>query len=504
MAHGGFGPTAFAAAGLIVWIAVLVGLAIGVLPRSEISGAADRHRARAGGPGGADGAFARLGERRRRRVRRRRPHPRLPRRLRLRGARLAAWRGPPVARRAGDRPRRDRARSRSWPASSPGPSAIPMPTSPETLPAALGRLTYPVGYWNGLAAVMAAAIVLCSWFAAAARGPRARALAVGALPPVLLALWMTDSRGGLVAAALAFVVLLLAGRGAGADGRQPGPRRDRGGDPDRDRRGLRHDPQRPAGRRRPGRRDARDHACGHRRDRGRPLRPRRAPAAVRDLARRRAVRGRRHDRRPDRCRDRDQPGPAVRRVQGAADRPGAGRRFGRPAARGRQRPLPVLGDGGERVRERPGRRGRRQRLHARTGSSIATSRSRHSARTRCCSRPWPSSGSSASRCCWRSSAPRWSPGSGALGRRAAVAEVAPALALLVVGLAAAAVDWTWDLPAVFVSTILAAALLTGPATLSGPDPGPAAARGGAQPAALRRRRRPAARRLGFDLRVRAC
>ena len=54
----------------------------------------------------------------------------------------------------------------------------------------------------------------------------------------------------------------------------------------------------------------------------------------------------------------------------------------------------------------------------------------------------------------------------------AVLEAAPALALLVVGLAAAAVDWTWDLPAVFVSTILAAALLTGPATLSGPDPGP--------------------------------
>ena len=54
----------------------------------------------------------------------------------------------------------------------------------------------------------------------------------------------------------------------------------------------------------------------------------------------------------------------------------------------------------------------------------------------------------------------------------AVAEAGPALALLVVGLAAAAVDWTWDLPAVFGSTVVAAALLTGPATLPGPDPGP--------------------------------
>ncbi len=53
-----------------------------------------------------------------------------------------------------------------------------------------------------------------------------------------------------------------------------------------------------------------------------------------------------------------------------------------------------------------------------------------------------------------------------------MAEAAPALALLVVGIAAATVDWTWDLTAVFVATILAAALLTGPATLVGPDPGP--------------------------------
>ena len=35
MAGGGFEPTAFAAAGLVVWIAVVVGLGVGVLPRSE-------------------------------------------------------------------------------------------------------------------------------------------------------------------------------------------------------------------------------------------------------------------------------------------------------------------------------------------------------------------------------------------------------------------------------------------------------------------------------------
>ena len=53
-----------------------------------------------------------------------------------------------------------------------------------------------------------------------------------------------------------------------------------------------------------------------------------------------------------------------------------------------------------------------------------------------------------------------------------VPDVGPALALLIVGIAAAAVDWTWDLPAVFAITIVAAALLTGPATLPAPDPGP--------------------------------
>ena len=83
----------------------------------------------------------------------------------------------------------------------------------------------------------------------------------------------------------------------------------------------------------------------------------------------------------------------------------------------------------------------------------------------------------------------------------AVLEAAPALALLVVGLAAAAVDWTWDLPAVFVSTILAAALLDRAGDAVGPGPRAAAARGGAQPAALRGGRRPPAGRLGFDLRL---
>ncbi len=41
----------------------------------------------------------------------------------------------------------------------------------------------------------------------------------------------------------------------------------------------------------------------------------------------------------------------------------------------------------------------------------------------------------------------------------------PALAVLAAGVLASSIDWTWDLPAVFAPTVVAAAILTGPATL---------------------------------------
>ena len=79
------------------------------------------------------------------------------------------------------------------------------------LPSALGRLTYPIGYWNGLAAAMSTAIVVLVWFGSAAASRIARALAVAAIPVTVLALWMTQSRGGIVAAAIAFAILVLVG-----------------------------------------------------------------------------------------------------------------------------------------------------------------------------------------------------------------------------------------------------------------------------------------------------
>jgi hypothetical protein len=74
-----------------------------------------------------------------------------------------------------------------------------------------GRLSYPLGYWNGLGACMASALVLLTWLGARARTPAARALAVGAIPIPLLTLFFTGSRGAAAAAVVGFAVLLLAG-----------------------------------------------------------------------------------------------------------------------------------------------------------------------------------------------------------------------------------------------------------------------------------------------------
>jgi O-antigen ligase len=81
-----------------------------------------------------------------------------------------------------------------------------------SLPAALGRLTYPVGYWNGLAAAMASALTLLAWLGSSSKTTAARCAATAAIVPVLLALWMTGSRGGLIAAAIGVAVILVFSR----------------------------------------------------------------------------------------------------------------------------------------------------------------------------------------------------------------------------------------------------------------------------------------------------
>ena len=79
------------------------------------------------------------------------------------------------------------------------------------LPAAAGRLSYPIGYWNGLAAAMAIAAVLLVWLGAHARAAAARALAVAAIPLPVLIVYLASSRGGVAAGAIGLAVLLAIG-----------------------------------------------------------------------------------------------------------------------------------------------------------------------------------------------------------------------------------------------------------------------------------------------------
>jgi hypothetical protein len=72
------------------------------------------------------------------------------------------------------------------------------------------RLSYPIHYWNGLAALSALGIPLLLAASRAARNLAVQAVAAAAIPVVVLALYWSGSRGGAGAAALgilAFVVL---------------------------------------------------------------------------------------------------------------------------------------------------------------------------------------------------------------------------------------------------------------------------------------------------------
>jgi O-antigen ligase len=81
----------------------------------------------------------------------------------------------------------------------------------EFLPAAAGRLSYPIGYWNGLAAAMAAAILLLVWLGGHARVAWLRSVAVGAIPLPILVIYFASSRGGVVAGVVGLAVLLALG-----------------------------------------------------------------------------------------------------------------------------------------------------------------------------------------------------------------------------------------------------------------------------------------------------
>jgi hypothetical protein len=78
------------------------------------------------------------------------------------------------------------------------------------VPNASARLSYPIGYWNGAAALFAVAAVLLAHFGAHAGNRQLRSMAVAVAPLALLGIWLASSRGGAVAAVLGLAVLLAA------------------------------------------------------------------------------------------------------------------------------------------------------------------------------------------------------------------------------------------------------------------------------------------------------
>ena len=73
------------------------------------------------------------------------------------------------------------------------------------LPRAAERLSYPIGYWNALGYLMAMTLPALAWLAVGRRRSHAR-LAVAGSVPVVLALFLTSSRGALLAALIGLVV----------------------------------------------------------------------------------------------------------------------------------------------------------------------------------------------------------------------------------------------------------------------------------------------------------
>ncbi len=70
------------------------------------------------------------------------------------------------------------------------------------------RLSYPLNYWNGLAALIAIGLPLMLQLATKAGRIALRALAAAAMPAMILAIYFTLSRGGIAAAAIALAIYL--------------------------------------------------------------------------------------------------------------------------------------------------------------------------------------------------------------------------------------------------------------------------------------------------------
>jgi hypothetical protein len=78
------------------------------------------------------------------------------------------------------------------------------------LPDARARLSFPLGYWNGLAAFLALGVPLLVSAAVSARSPLRAAPATAALPVLATGIYLASSRGAVAAAAAGALVLVAA------------------------------------------------------------------------------------------------------------------------------------------------------------------------------------------------------------------------------------------------------------------------------------------------------
>ncbi len=94
------------------------------------------------------------------------------------------------------------------------PEPFPVLSVTETIADAAARLSYPLEYWNGLGAMVAAGLILLVWQTSRATTRRGAALAAAFIPPLALALHLTSSQGAIIALALGLAVLLFDGQRA--------------------------------------------------------------------------------------------------------------------------------------------------------------------------------------------------------------------------------------------------------------------------------------------------
>ena len=100
------------------------------------------------------------------------------------------------------------------------PEAFPKNETLDLVRASQERLNYPLNYWNGLAGLIAIGVPLVAHFAACGRALTSRVLASAALPALLLAVYLTLSRGGGLALAAGVVALIALHPRRGAVGAQ--------------------------------------------------------------------------------------------------------------------------------------------------------------------------------------------------------------------------------------------------------------------------------------------